>query len=83
MAGPRRGQQDLQPLHPRARPGPEPVLVRRRLRLVRRASSTTYTVQPGDTLYRIARTYQVPGGWEALAEANDIWSPAISRSVRS
>ncbi|MGW7673619.1 LysM peptidoglycan-binding domain-containing protein [Streptomyces sp. NPDC054775] len=39
------------------------------------ASSTTYTVQPGDTLYRIARTYQVPGGWEALAEANDIWSP--------
>ncbi|MET8634849.1 LysM peptidoglycan-binding domain-containing protein [Streptomyces sp. NPDC004096] len=40
-----------------------------------RSSAATYTVQPGDTLYRIAHTYQVPGGWEALAEANDIWSP--------
>ncbi|MED7823299.1 LysM peptidoglycan-binding domain-containing protein, partial [Streptomyces chiangmaiensis] len=40
-----------------------------------RASSSTYTVHPGDTLYRIARKYQVPGGWQALAEANDIYRP--------
>ncbi|GAA3307344.1 LysM peptidoglycan-binding domain-containing protein [Streptomyces cinereospinus] len=29
-----------------------------------------YTVKPGDTLYAIARTYQVRGGWQALYEAN-------------
>src|SRR5262245_31444365 len=36
---------------------------------------TTHTVQDGETLYRIARAENVPGGWQALASANKISSP--------
>ena len=34
------------------------------------AAADTYTVQPGDTLARIAASQEVPGGWEALFAAN-------------
>lgn len=33
-------------------------------------SGTPYTVQPGDTLDKIAKKYNVPGGWGALYETN-------------
>jgi cell wall-associated NlpC family hydrolase len=34
------------------------------------ASSTTHTVVPGDTLYHLARLYDVQGGWPAIFHAN-------------
>ncbi|MEO3975441.1 transglycosylase family protein [Streptomyces sp. CAU 1734] len=33
-------------------------------------SGRVHTVQPGDTLYAIARRFKVAGGWQALYEAN-------------
>ncbi|MFF8846638.1 transglycosylase family protein [Streptomyces sp. NPDC015127] len=34
-------------------------------------SDGTYTVRPGDTLWAIADEREVPGGWDALYEANE------------
>ncbi|MEU7567721.1 transglycosylase family protein [Streptomyces fradiae] len=34
------------------------------------APDGTYTVQPGDNLWSIADTHEVPGGWPALYESN-------------
>ncbi|MEW2492145.1 LysM peptidoglycan-binding domain-containing protein [Streptomyces nodosus] len=36
---------------------------------------TSYTVQSGDHLIAIARTLNVPGGWQAIASANNLSSP--------
>lgn len=41
--------------------------------------TATHTVQPGDTLFGIARSREVPGGWQAIAAANKIASPYIIR----
>ena len=34
------------------------------------ATSGTYTVRPGDTLYRIAQRNDIPGGWRTLVQKN-------------
>ncbi|WP_030172206.1 LysM peptidoglycan-binding domain-containing protein [Streptomyces sp. NRRL S-813] len=39
--------------------------------------ATTYVVQPGDHLAAIARSLDVPGGWEAIAAANHLASPYV------
>ncbi|MFD1659040.1 LysM peptidoglycan-binding domain-containing protein [Streptomyces caeni] len=41
--------------------------------------TATYTVKSGDTLFGIARSRKVPGGWQAIAAANKISSPYIIR----
>ncbi len=41
------------------------------------AGTLTYTVQLGDHLAAIARSYKVPGGWPAVASANHLSSPYI------
>jgi nucleoid-associated protein YgaU len=33
-------------------------------------SGESYTVEPGDTLSKVAEKLGVPGGWESLADAN-------------
>ena len=33
-------------------------------------STRTYTVRPGDTLYKIAARYHVPGGWPTIVRMN-------------
>ncbi|WP_405591199.1 LysM peptidoglycan-binding domain-containing protein [Streptomyces sp. NBC_01190] len=43
------------------------------------SAKTTYTVTAGDTLFGIARSQKVPGGWPAIATANKILSPYIIR----
>lgn len=43
----------------------------------RPAGTTTYTVTAGDDLAAIARSQKVPGGWPAIASANNISSPYI------
>src|SRR5262245_32507093 len=39
------------------------------------AGTTTYTVQPGDTLAAIARSQNVTGGWQAIASVNTLINP--------
>ncbi|MGW1169129.1 LysM peptidoglycan-binding domain-containing protein [Streptomyces sp. NPDC002550] len=39
------------------------------------AATTTYTVKAGDTLSGIAQAQHVPGGWQAIAQANHLASP--------
>jgi LysM repeat protein len=41
------------------------------------ATPTTYTVQSGDSLAKIAHAEHVPGGWQAIGGANRITSPYI------
>ncbi|MCQ4041388.1 LysM peptidoglycan-binding domain-containing protein [Streptantibioticus rubrisoli] len=41
------------------------------------SAPATYTVQSGDYLTKIAQAEHVPGGWQALAQANGIVSPYI------
>src|SRR3989442_11390581 len=41
------------------------------------ATPTTYTVQPGDYLIKIANAEHVPGGWRVIASANNLTSPYI------
>ena len=41
------------------------------------SAPATYTVQSGDSLSKIAKAEHVPGGWQALAQANGISSPYI------
>ncbi|MEU6098048.1 LysM peptidoglycan-binding domain-containing protein [Streptomyces sp. NPDC047079] len=40
-------------------------------------AAKTYTVQSGDHLASIARALKVPGGWQAIASANDLYSPYV------
>ena len=60
------GQAATRPPAP-ARPPPPP---RPNRSAVRPALSRTVTVQPGETLARIARREQVPGGWQGLWALN-------------
>ncbi|MEU0596957.1 LysM peptidoglycan-binding domain-containing protein [Streptomyces sp. NPDC006393] len=39
--------------------------------------ATTYVVQPGDHLAAIARSLDVPGGWQAIAAANHLARPYV------
>ncbi|WP_306187289.1 MULTISPECIES: LysM peptidoglycan-binding domain-containing protein [unclassified Streptomyces] len=39
--------------------------------------ATTYVVQPGDHLAAIARSLDVPGGWQAIAAANHLAGPYV------
>lgn len=41
------------------------------------ATPTAYTVQSGDNLTKIANAEHVPGGWQAIAGANNLTSPYI------
>ncbi|MER6979360.1 transglycosylase SLT domain-containing protein [Streptomyces carpinensis] len=45
--------------------------------VVASTSTATYVVRPGDHLAAIARSLDVPGGWQAIAEASHLSSPYV------